>query len=224
MNSVSIAIVDDDALIVKLLADFLGAQESIDVLFTAHSAEELLEVLSEKEQLPEIIVSDLKMKAMNGAELTSSLKTDYPEIQTIIMSSHYNRSFMGFMLKMGVSAFVPKGITPQQLLSIIIEVHEKGVFFLEDQLEIIRQQLSSKSPKPVLEETQKLSERELEILRLICHQKTAKEIGDTLFIAPRTVEGHKNSLFAKTGAKNIAGLVIYGVQNKLINIEDIPMI
>ena len=69
-----------------------------------------------------------------------------------------------------------------------------------------------------------LSEREVEVLRLICLQKTAKEIGDELYITQRTAEGHKNNLFAKTGAKNIAGLVIYAIQNQIINVSDLPMI
>lgn len=224
MNKISIALVDDEALIVTLLASYLGEQENIDVLFTAASGEDFLEKLSEQSEMPDVVVSDLKMKELDGSELTAKLKSDYPEIHTIIMSSHYKRSFMGIMLKTGVSAFLPKGISPVELLNIIVEVSEKGFFFLPDQLEIIREQISSKSPKPILDEQNKISERELDVLRLICRQKTAKEIAEELFIASRTVEGHKNALFAKTGAKNLAGLVIYAIQNDFVNIDDIPLI
>lgn len=224
MDKISIAIVDDEALIVALLADFLGEQENIDILFTAESGEEFLEKLSSQTNMPDIVVSDLKMKEIDGSELTVKLKSDYPEIQIIIMSSHYKRSFMGFMLKTGVSAFIPKGIVPKKLLEVIVEVSKKGFFFLPDQLEIIREQVSSKSPKPVLDNHNSISERELEVLRLICLQKTAKEIAEELYIAPRTVEGHKNTLFIKTGAKNIAGLVIYAIQKNFVKVEDIPLI
>lgn len=62
------------------------------------------------------------------------------------------------------------------------------------------------------------------VLKLICQQKTAKEIGELLFISPKTVEGHRNSLFVKTGVKNVVGLVIYALQHNIIGIDDLPVI
>lgn len=224
MTSISLAIVDDDSLIVSLLNDFLQKQDGIDVCLACESGEDFLAKLAAGEKVPDIIILDLKMKKVNGIEVTEFLKSNYPDISIIVMSSHYKRSFLGFMLKTGVAAFVPKEVSPQQLLLIIKEVSQKGFFFLPDQMEVLREQVSSKAPAPKLIEKNSLSEREIEILKLICHQKTAKEIGEQLFIAPRTVEGHKNNLFIKTGAKNIAGLVIYAIQNNLIDSNDIPLV
>ena len=170
------------------------------------------------------MVLDLNMKGINGVEVTEFLKKNYPSIRVILMTSHYKRSFMGFMLKTGVSAFIPKGISPVQLLEIIKEVYDKGFYFMDDQLGVLREQISHKSPKPTLIEKNKLTEREVEVLKLICFQKTAKEIGAKLFITPRTVEGHKNNLFIKTEARNIAGLVIYAIQNNYIEPNEIPLI
>ncbi len=221
MNTISIALVDDDVLIVALLNDFLQKQDSIEVSLTANSGEELINKLESQKKLPDILVIDLKMKHINGAEVTEFLKVNYPSIRTIVISSHYKLSLMGFMLKTGVSAFLPKGISPQQLIEIIKEVHVKGFFFLTDQLEVIREQISSKVPQPTLNTKNILTEREQEILKLICLQKTAKEIGEQLFITQRTVEGHKNKLFLKTETKNIAGLVIYAIQSGLIESNEI---
>ncbi|MNE84218.1 Response regulator UvrY [compost metagenome] len=128
------------------------------------------------------------------------------------------------MLKTGVAAFLPKGVSPNELVQIIRKVHEKGFFFMADQMDVIREHLSIKSPKLILEQGNELSNREIDVLRLLCKQKTAKEIGELLFITQRTVEGHKNNLFVKTGAKNIAGLVIYSIQHNVIRIEDLPAI
>ena len=128
---------------------------------------------------------------------------------------------MGFMLKTGAAAFIPKGISPQELLKIVREVKQKGFYFQPDQLNIIREQVSAKSPEPNIHKKDVLSEREMEILKLICLQKTAKEIGEQLFIAQRTVEGHKNNLYLKTETKNIAGLAIYAIQNNLLKAEEI---
>jgi DNA-binding NarL/FixJ family response regulator len=224
MDQISLGIVDDDALIVNLLKNFLDGQAEMNVLLTACNGKDCVQKLREAEQIPEILLMDLKMDEMNGIETTQLLKKEFPEVKVIIVSSHYKVSFMGFMLKTGVSAFAPKGISTTDLLLMIKEVKLRGYYFNPDQLEIIRDQLSSKFPKPVLEVENILSEREIDVLKLLCQQKTAKEIGEKLFITKRTVEGHKNNLFVKTGAKNVAGLVIYAVQNGIINADSLPII
>ncbi len=222
MNKINLAIVDDDQLIVNLLNDYLNDQEDLNVLFTALSGQDCISSLNQSKPLPDILLLDLKMKEMTGVELTRIIKKDYREIKVIVISSHYKSNFTGFMIKTGVSAFLPKGISPVHLSEVIREVYIRGVYFLDDQLEIIRKQLSSKSPKPILDPKNLLTEREMAVLKLICRQKTAQEIGQELYVTKRTVEGHKNNLFTKTGTKNMAGLVIFAIQNEIINIKDLP--
>jgi DNA-binding NarL/FixJ family response regulator len=224
MDTIKITLVDDDVLIVSLLEKYFNDQDSIEVLSTEYSGEGLLENISSYKVLPDVLVLDLKMKKINGVEVTKILRSNYPDVNIIVMSSHYNKSFMGYMLKAGVAAFVPKGISPEQLVEIVHEVYKNGFFFFKDQLDIVREQVSAKSPSPKIGNEELLSSREIDVLRLICYQKTAKEISEELFISTRTVEGHKNNLFLKTGTKNIAGLVIYAIQNRVINTENIPLI
>lgn len=225
MNNIRIAITDDDALIVKLLEDFLNNCHGYEVSFTAHNGEELIQKLGSSQfEAPDILLLDLKMKNMNGIEVTQYLKIHFPNIKIIVISSYYQDSFLGFMFKTGASAFIPKGISPVHLLNIINTVNSSGIYFMEEQTNFIRTQISEKAPRPSLNESEELSKREIEILDLICKQKTAKEIGEILFITPKTVEGHKNNLFAKTGARNTAGLVVYAIQNKILNVDDIPII
>ena len=224
MENIKIAITDDDALIVSLLQGYLHSCEGMEVLFTANSGKAFLSLLAEASILPDVLVLDLKMDGMDGIEVTNHLKADHPEIKVIVVSSHYQGSFMGFMLKTGVSAFLPKGISPIDLVDVIRTVHRQGFYFKEDQLDAVRQQISSKSPKPALEHDDSLSDREIEVLRLICHQKTAKEMADELFLTARTIDGHKANLFAKTGAKNIAGLVIYAIQHGYIKVDELPVL
>jgi DNA-binding NarL/FixJ family response regulator len=223
MKDILVAITDDDNLIAELLKDYLTNSEGFTVLFTASDGNDLIAKLKNCETLPDILLLDLKMAGMDGIEATQHLKENFPSIKIIVISSHYQRSFMGFIFKTGASAFVPKGISPIMLKEIITSVNHKGVYFMEDQIDSIREQISVKSPKPFLNDNE-LSEREIEVLKLISMQKTAKEIGEILFITGRTVEGHKNNLFIKTGAKNIAGLVVYAIQHNIISIENLPRI
>lgn len=216
-----IAIIDDDYLIVDLMRTFfLQQQEPYEIVFTATSATEGLDKLQSSPTQPQIILLDLKMPGINGVELTKLIKDKYPNIDIIIISSHYQDSFLSFMIKHGCAAFLPKGITLSILCQVIAEVNKHSIYLLPEQVNVLRQQIASATVAPDLS-NYGITERELEVIRLIAMQKTAKEIGEILFIAPRTVEGHKNNLFAKTGTKNIAGLIIFAAQKKLIQIEDI---
>jgi DNA-binding NarL/FixJ family response regulator len=224
MTDIDIVITDDDALIVSLLEAYLQNCAGMNVLFTANNGSELFSQLIASPVKPHIILLDLRMDGMDGVEITTHLKNIHPEIKIIVITSHYQKAFMGFMLKTGVSAFLPKGISPAHLVDVIKTVYKQGYYFEGDQMDVLREQITSKSPKPMLDEEEVLSEREVAVLKLICQQKTAKEIGELLFITQRTAEGHKNNLFAKTGAKNIAGLVIYAIQHNIIKVEDLPVI
>ncbi|MGQ3013639.1 MAG: response regulator transcription factor, partial [Flavobacteriales bacterium] len=196
----------------------------LEVLFTARSGQELFRTLNIAGTYPDILLLDLRMQEMDGIQVIEELRSTYPGIHIVVISSYYQASFTGFMLKAGVAAFLPKEIAPAELPGIIRAVMRDGFYFLPGQPQALREQISARAPAPVLQSDDAISERELEILRLLCLQKTAKEIGEKLFITQRTVEGHKNNLFAKTGAKNIAGLVIYSIQRGIIRVEELPAI
>jgi len=219
-----IAIIDDDYLIVDLMSTFfLQQKKPYEIVFTATTATEGLEKLQSSATQPQIILLDLKMPGLNGVELTKLLKEKYPTIDIIIISSHYQDNFLSFMIKHGCAAFLPKGITLSILCQVILEVSKNSIYLLPEQVKVLRQQIATATVTPDLSHYG-ITERELEVIKLIALQKTAKEIGEILFIAPRTVEGHKNNLFTKTGTKNIAGLIIFAAQKKLINIEDILLL
>lgn len=224
MKNIFIAVTDDDSLIAGLLEDFLNNSEGYEVLFSASDGSELIAKLNDSDQLPDIVLLDLKMAGMDGIATTQHLKIHFPTIKIIVISSHYKHSFLNFMLKTGASAFVPKGISPVLLKHIIQSVHINSVYFMEDQIACMKEKPVAKPSRFIFNEDGDLSEREIEILKLISLQKTANEIGELLHITGRTVEGHKNNLFIKTGAKNIAGLVVYAIQHDIISIDVLPRI
>lgn len=220
---ISIAIVDDEDLIVMLLSDYFAKYPGIEVIYTANDGTQLIDYLREGKQEPDVVLLDLQMKEMSGMDTTAILKQEFPDIKIIIVSSYYKKSFMGYMLKLGVNAFLPKGVHPDQLVEAIEEVNTKGYFFIGEQIDVMRDQISSKAPMPSFTIEGELSEREKEILKLICQQYTAPQIAEKLCISFRTVEGHKSNLLLKTSARNLAGLVIYAVQNNIIDIDDFLM-
>lgn len=224
MEKIKLALVDDDYLIVTLLKSFFNQDQSTQVVYDTTDGYQLFSYLEEKNTEPiDILLLDLKMKTIDGLEVLKHVKTNHPELKVVVVSSHYQDNSIGFMTKEGVAGFLPKGMSPFELLDIVKQVHKNGFYLNKDQMEILREQISSKVSKPMIDEDELLTEREKEIIKLLCQQKTAKEIGEHLFITQRTVEGHKNNLFTKIGVRNVAGLIVYALQKHIVTLEELSL-
>lgn len=213
--AVKIALVDDEVLFRKGIAFLLQREENIEIIFEASNGEELLACLEENEIKPDIIVMDLKMPVLNGVEATKIIRKSYPDIKIIALTSYDTKSFIANMIQVGAVAYLIKNTTPKDLIHTINEVAKKGFYYNENVLKIIQETIVSSKTSKVNLETSFLSPREIEILQLICQQKTTTEIAEHLFLSPRTVEGHRNNLLLKTESRNIAGLVVYAIQNEI---------
>jgi len=215
-----LVIVEDDTMVAQLLKNHIEHNSTIQILYIANSGNEFFEKLARAPETPDVILLDLRMKNGNGLEVLEKLQQAASNLKLIVMSSHYDVSYLGQMLKLGCSAFLPKELDPDELIKIIAKVHQEGYFFTQDQIQVLRTQIASRSPKLHLDSKSSVSQRELEILQLVAKQMTNKEIATHLFISLKTVEMHKSNLFVKTGTKNAAGLVLYAIQNQLIDPND----
>ncbi|TXD46300.1 response regulator transcription factor [Polaribacter sp. IC073] len=220
MNTINIVIVDDEQLFRSGVQFLLNREQNFNVIFEAENGHELVDFISNTEEFPDVILMDLKMPEMNGIEATKAIHKTHPNIKIIALTSYDGKSFITNMIDVGASSYLLKNTSPKMVIHTINEVYEKGFYYDEKVLKIIHENIISSSGKRIKSDLDKnlLSKRELEVLELICEQKTTTEIADKLFISPRTVEGHRNNLLLKTQSKNVAGLVIYGIQKKLIEV------
>ncbi|WP_316635689.1 response regulator transcription factor [uncultured Flavobacterium sp.] len=219
MNAaIKIALVDDEVLFRKGISFLLQREDNIEVVFEASNGEDLISKLEEIETKPDIIIMDLKMPVLNGVEATKIIRKLFPEIKIIALTSYDTKSFIANMIQVGAVAYLIKNTTPKDLIRTINEVNKKGFYYNKNVLRTIQETIvSSKNTKGNLE-TSFLSPREIEILQLICQQKTTSEIAEKLYLSPRTVEGHRNNLLLKTESRNIAGLVVYAIQNEIADL------
>lgn len=222
LKKIKIGIADDDLLFVQLLKEYMDRDSRYQVVLTCTGGTAFLEEMNT--QSPDILILDLRMSDGSGIEVLSALSQTDTDLKVIVLSSFYRRSFMGQMLKMGAHAFLPKEIELNKLPEIINAVYENGHYFSSDQVEVMRHQLSNKLPEFHAYSKDDLTEREIDVLRLVCQQMSTKEIADALFISPKTVETHKSNLMIKTCVKNMAGLVIYAVQNRIIDAQEIVLL
>lgn len=218
---IKIVLADDEELFRKGLLFLLEREPNIEVLYEASNGQELVDHLKICEEYPDIILMDLKMPFLNGVEATKLIHKEYPNINIIALTSYNTESFIANMINVGASSYLVKSASPQEMLNTIKEVAHKGFYYNEAVMRVIHKDIISatKNTKSTLDEDF-LTGREKEVLELICKQFSTLEIADKLSISPRTVEGHRNNLLLKTQSRNVAGLVVYAIQNKIITIED----
>lgn len=221
-DKIKIVLVDDEQLILEGIKMLLSAKENISVEFLATGGAELLAYLENlsPENFPDIAMIDVQMQPMDGFQLVEILKKNYPLLKIIILSSHYKSSVLGYMVKLGVSAFLPKNSSKAVFIEAIGAVHKNGMYFTRDDHQMLSTYLNSPSRKKSLfdnEET--LTAREMDVVKLICQEKTNQEIAEILFLSPRTVESHRQRILDKIGAKNTVGIVIYAIINEIYHVQ-----
>ena len=217
MNTISIAIADDEALFRKGMKLILNDYPKFQVDLEAENGADLLDKLNTTETLPDILLLDLKMPKMNGIETAKILQKKYPDIKIIVISTHFSRAFIINMIELSAVAYLPKNSQIKDVVATIESVYENGFYYNNEVLVIIRENIISKK-KPKAQFSLELTNREKEVLQLICEQHTAPEIAEKLFISARTVDGHRNNLLLKLNCRNVAGLVVLALQHELVNI------
>lgn len=123
------------------------------------------------------------------------------------------------MVQYGASAYLPKNSDPEKVIHTINQVYSHRVYFEPEILNIIMNMKRAESPGRAKFSFLDLSDREVEVLHLICRQLSTKEIADQLCISERTVEGHRKKMLHKTQSKNVVGLILWGIKNQVISME-----
>lgn len=215
-KNIKIVLADDEELFRKGIYFLLQREPNIEVIFEAANGNQLMDFLKNNSKHPDIILMDLKMPLLNGVEATKLIAQQFPEIKIIALTSYNTKSFIVNMIEVGASSFLVKNSTPQEMILTINEVINNGFYYNESVMKVLTEVNSSSSRKTILFKQEELTTREREVLELICSQHSTAEIAERLFISPRTVETHRTTLLIKTGSQNIAGLVVYAIQNKIV--------
>lgn len=215
---IRVAIVDDQTLFRQALAVLISSTPGVDLIMEANHGLEFLEMLEHTSPLPDIALIDLEMPEMNGVELNAALQKRYPSIRVITLSVHNNPRIIARIIEAGADAYLIKNCDREELVTAIRTVHSTGFYINHNALLAIQQAGASrnKAIRNLNGIELSLTNRESEIIQLICQEFNSSEIATRLHISFRTVEGHRNNLMAKIGCRNIAGLVLYAVKNGLV--------
>ena len=215
MDDIKVAIADDHQIFRKGVILSLRSYTNIKIVMEADNGEDLLAKIPEAD--PDVILCDLKMPIKDGIDTTKQISKDFPHIRVIILTMYEDERFVGHLMDCGAAGYLLKSTEPAEIKRAITDVMRTG-FYLNPFVNkvLIKKNYSKQKFNPSLNSEIVISEREKEVLTLVCMEFTASEIAQKMDISARTVEAIKDRLMERFGVKNSVGLVFYAMKNQLI--------
>jgi DNA-binding NarL/FixJ family response regulator len=213
-DKIKIIIVDDHEIFRSGLKLLFNRIKDTKVIAEASNGREFLDLL--ELYTPDVVLMDIEMPFMNGIEATKIAVELHPGIKIIALTMFNDEEYLESMLDSGVKGFLLKNINKETLDKAIHAVLNGKTYYSEEIFEYFTRRIVPEEKNK--NDELKLTNREIEILKLSMEGLNNKEIGDKLFISERTVVGHKSNLLSKTGCKSTIHLLAYALKNKLVEI------
>lgn len=214
-QQIRVAIADDHKIFRDGIRMALKDKEFLKIVWEAEDGKDLMHKL--KIKLPDVILMDIRMPEIDGINAISIIRKEFETIKIIILTMYDDQEMITKMMEMGANAYLTKTTDPEEIYQAILTCMNDDFYFNDLVNKAVLLKLQHKKavkqfyPNPV-----KFSEKELKILKLIAEDKTTEEISKEVFLSPRTIETIRQNMKQKVGAKTIAGLVMYGMRNKLL--------
>lgn len=218
---IRIALVDDHSLFRRGLKVLLSSRPDFEVVADAGSGGEFLAMLPSAR--PDVVFMDYDMPEMNGAETAERALAEYPDLKVITLSMFGDSAYYSRMMSSGAKGFLLKDSEFDEVVEAVETVYSGGTYFSASLLESLSHSIRSAasgtdSAADAVPESDRLSDREVEILVAICQGFSTQEIADRLFISKRTVDKHRANILEKSGCKNTASLVVYAIRHGLVEV------
>jgi len=213
MVKYNIAVVDDQAMFRAGLVSLLSEFEELKVMIEAENGKDFLKKLKRKK--PDVVLLDLEMPEMDGMETLAYLKASHPGIRVLILTMHNEEPIIAHMIESGAHGFLVKNDPIEMLIDAIYSVMDTGYYF-DDRVSraLVQRLMLGNKVKPSFDKVV-LTEREMQVVQLLCQELTTREIGERMSLSHRTIEGHREAILAKIKAKNTVGIVMYAIKNGL---------
>jgi DNA-binding NarL/FixJ family response regulator len=208
---IKIIVVDDHTMFRESISKILSLRKTVEVLAEASNGVELLGLLDKFK--PDIVLMDIAMPELDGIETTKKALIKQPNLKVLTLSSFGDEKYYFHMVEAGAKGFVLKNAGLSELEMAIKEVAKGGSWFSSELLQKVIINLSSKNK---IENESGLTERELEILKLICENLTNEQIAEKIHLSYDTIKWHRNNILSKTGCNNAIGLLIYAIKHKIV--------
>lgn len=214
-SPVKVIICDDHALFRSGVKTALGHKKDVEIIAEAEHGKQLLNMLQAFQ--PDVILLDITMPILSGIETLPELKKNYPNIKVIMLTMHNDHSMIAKLMEMGANSYLTKDSDSETIYEAIKSCYENEYYFNAlTNMALIDGLKNRRTTESGLNIDAQLNDKEVTILKLMCEEKSTKEIADIVDLSPRTVEAIRDKLRAKTGAKSMAGLVLFAVKNGIV--------
>ncbi len=217
---INLLLADDHTIITEGVSNLLAGEEGIHICKTCKNGQEVLNYLEGNHDDVDLLLLDIDMPVMNGFECAEAVISQFPEVPIAMLTMHQEKGMIKRFIDLGTKGYFLKTISRSELILAIKRIHDGGEYFPSDVTKSLLQDnaeshsIKSVELNPILKE---LSIREREITIQIASGLSNKEIGNKLFISPRTVDTHRTNIMRKIGVNNVAGVVRFAFQNQLIS-------
>lgn len=210
-GKIKLAIVDDHQIVIDGLHSLLKGNPKYEIVLQSTHPETIVAELKKREV--DILLTDVMMPVMTGVELAKLVRKEFPFMKIITLSMNGEGSLVNQMIEESdISGYLLKNIGQTEFISALNKIAEGGIYFSD---EVLQEMLKASERKKVPVES-RLTNREIEIVRLIEKEYSNKKIAETLFLSERTVETHRKNIFRKTKTNSLIGLIKYAYEHKLI--------
>lgn len=208
---IKIVIADDHEVMIDGIMALLTNEPTVQVVGRALDGQQLLQLVKHKPL--DLVIMDIDMPHMNGAEATIELKQSHPALKILVLTMYHTPEFITELVKAGADGYILKSCSKRILVEAIQQVAKGEKYFpIEIKEKLFDGLVGRQGHTSTLPE---VTEREKEIIRLICNEMTSHEIAEMLFLSFHTVEKHRKNIIAKLQVKNTAGLVKYAMRHGL---------
>lgn len=217
-NLIKIAIADDHKIFRDGIKMALAGKENLKMLWEAEDGKDLMHKVAIKK--PDVLLMDIRMPEIDGINAIEMLRKEYEDIKIIVLTMYDDQQMINKMMEMGANAYLTKTTDPEEIYEAILTCMNDDFYFNSlvnnavmgklIQKKNVRQHYGSTVPV-------NFNEKEIKILQLLAQDKTTEEVSKIIFLSPRTIETIRQNMKTKVGAKTIAGLIMYGMRNKLID-------
>lgn len=220
LNPITVLIADDHVLYRAGVKTALSTKKDIKVIAEADNGMHLLNML--KSVQPDVILLDIQMPVMDGIGALPEIKKNWPHIKVIMLTMMDDHSMITKLMELGANSYLSKTSDSEIIYEAIKTCFEQEYYFnslTNKALLTNLKQRNNSTPQKFAPQEANLNDKEMLILRLMCEEKSTKEIADLVDLSPRTVEAIRDKLKVKTGAKSTAGLIMYAVKNNILDGE-----
>lgn len=206
-RKIKVAYAEDHELVRTGIVDLLNSSTEVEVKWSAENGKCLITMLQDASELPDVCIVDINMPEMNGFETTERIKQKWPEVGVLALSVFENELYLLRMIACGGGGFLSKNSTKAELIHAIQSIYEHGVYYANGFSRSLKNAFDRQLLKLV-----KVSDREAQLLKLICSEYSYDEIAKQLGVSTRTVEGYRDSLFSKLNIHSRVGLALFAIQ------------